>query len=836
MAAVSDSYVVAARNLNGAMQAAEASFNHASQELATIKDPTAAVSYRNKDLETAMNPASSGAAQGAAYSNMAAGLGGTGQAMANMAAMPKSLEEGISRSIQKTIGEDDVQKREEDLKQTVKAKLVSSGVSDEDADLAAGKYAGRVAGMSKDERANLNVEKDMASDPALAGLMDGANASAEALKKYSSDVGKYFNQLATNARTYAADQQSLRDAEANSIGERMANEDRMNAILGKGQGLQDKLNRINQKSAAQRNARVGQDLSSDPVQAGQQLLTSYKENKQNAAKGREQRMLGGDTGAAIQGEQQIARFGQAAKAAEEELRKLPGQLQGSISAVLSEMETVMAHRSSQIDAASGIMEKALGSTPSEMMKLGKTMNLASAAAQGFAPTIQQSEAAQLAYNKTIAGGGSQKQAQSAAQGAYAQQNQDTLGMVKELMPLMTAAGPEGKRQGNLMMADTYESMLAAQQGGNKDAINPMFKQAIAMLRQDPGDDPQIVALNEQAALLQEQKAKTEKMVQSLDQANMIDTYSKGNQNVVDAIKNIKIGFKENNEESEKTETQIPDGSKTKAAGPPGGPPGSAGATGTASAATGGGTAGSSAGGGAGSSFLPASNTGKSTFSANKPNTSSSSSTASAGPTRQQVTIAYAQTRQKANTSQGQYNNAASQGHAGMMQQRRIAYAKSSGNDKGLRDEDKKFMAAQNLERRAREQGSEGSGSSGGSGRMPSGNSSRGASGAPASSTAQNQSNGVNTSGLAQFTEKLNNLFTQLANVSIPSEINLTGAFDVNVKLNGAEVLAKIEPRVKEMILEHTGQEINQFAADNFGGEGKSKKVPLGKSADQPTTA
>ena len=120
--------------------------------------------------------------------------------------------------------------------------------------------------------------------------------------------------------------------------------------------------------------------------------------------------------------------------------------------------------------------------------------------------------------------------------------------------------------------------------------------------------------------------------------------------------------------------------------------------------------------------------------------------------------------------------------------------------------------------------------------MPSGNSSRGASGAPASSTAQNQSNGVNTSGLAQFTEKLNNLFTQLANVSIPSEINLTGAFDVNVKLNGAEVLAKIEPRVKEMILEHTGQEINQFAADNFGGEGKSKKVPLGKSADQPTTA
>jgi DNA-binding IscR family transcriptional regulator len=850
VAAVSASYVVAARNLNGAMQAAEASFNHASQELATIKDPTAAVSYRNKDLETAMNPASSGAAQGAAYSNMASGLGGTGQAMANMAAMPKSLEEGISKSIQRTMKAGDSETVEKDVKQTVKAKLVAAGVNDKDADIAAGSYAQKIGNMSEDERSTLNVEKDIASDPALAGLMDGANASAEALKKYSSEVGKYFNQLATNARTYAADQQSLRDAEANSIGERMANEDRMNAILGKGQGLQDKLNRINQKSAAQRNARVGQDLSSDPVQAGKQLEKSYKENKQKAAEGRKQRDLGGDTGAAIQGEQQIAKFGQAAKTAEEELRKLPGQLQGSIDAVLSEMETVMAHRSSQIDAASGIMEKALGSTPSEMMKLGKTMNLASAAAQGFAPTIQQSEAAQLAYNKTIAGGGSQKQAQSAAQGAYAQQNQDTLGMVKELMPLMTAAGPEGKKQANNMMANTYESMLAAQQGGNKDAIPPMFKQAIAMLRQDPGEDPQIVALQEQYKLLDEQKGQTEKMVESLDKSNMIDTYRQGNQNVVDAIDNIKIRFKENNEESKKTGTEIPDGSKTKAAGSPaGGPPGSAGAgsagagsagaagaAGTSSTATGSGTAGSSSGGGAGSGFIPPSNTGKSTFSANKPNTSSSSSTASAGPTRQQKTVAFAQRMQKANTSQGQYNNAASQGHAQQMQQKRLAYAQSTGNDKGLSDEDKKFRAAKNLERRANEQGSEGSGPSGGGDRMPSRNSSRGASGAPASSTAQNQSNGVNTSGLAQFTEKLNNLFTQLANVSIPSEINLTGAFDVNVKLNGAEVLAKIEPRVKEMILEHTGQEINQFAADNFGGEGKSKKVPLGKSADQPTTA
>ena len=764
VAAVSASYVVAARNLNGAMQAAENSFRHAEEEMATIKDPTASVSYRNTNLEVANNSASTGAAQSKAYSGMAAGLGGTGQAMANMAAMPKNLEEGISKSIQRTMKASDSDTIEKDVKQTVKASLVASGVKDKDADIAAGSYAQKIGGMSEDARSTLNVEKDMASDPALAGLMDGANASAEALKNYSQELAKKFDRLGSVARTYAADLQSLRDAEANSIGERMANEDKMNAILGKGQGLQDKLNRINQKGAAQRNARVGQNLSSDPVQAGKQLQKSYKENKQKAAEGREQRKLGGDTGAAIQGEQQIAKFGQAAKTAEEELRKLPGQLQGSISAVLSEMETVMSHRSQKIDAASGIMEKVIGGTPSEIRKLGKTMNLASAAAQGFAPTIQQSEAAQLAYNKTIAGGGSQKQAQSAAQGAYAQQNQDTLSMVKELMPLMSAAGPEGKKQANNMMADTYESMLAAQNGGNKNAIPKFAKDTIAMLRQDPGEDPQIKALQEQYKMLESQKAETEKMAKSLDKSNMIDTYKQGNKNVVDAINNIKTGFGENNAN---TKTPVPSSSSSGSAAGSGGTP----------AGPGGGLA------AGGSSSTPPSATGI---------PSSGSLTAGLNQGRAAFNTGNVVIPPSAKTSLGSFR------------------PYGSGNTKAK------------------------SSSLGGLGRggLPS---SQQTASAPVRKS-QNQGNGVNTDGLAKFTDKLNNLFTQLANVSIPSEINLTGAFDVSVKLNGAEVLAKIEPRVKEMILEHTGQEINQFAADNFGGEGKSKKVPLGKSPDQPTMA
>jgi len=719
MAKVSASYVIAARNLNGAIQAAEASFNHASQEMATIKDPTAAVSYRNRNLEVANNPASTGAAQSRAYSGMAAGLGGPGQAMANMAAMPKNLEETTQRTISANIGADQAT-FEKAVKDNVKAQLMASGASDADAEQAASSFAANLA--SREDRGNINVQQEIASDKGLSAMMDGANASAEALKNYSKSVGEAFDQLAANARTLAADQQALRDSEANAIGERMANEDRMNAILGKGQGLQDKLNRINQKSAAQRNARLGQNVSSNPVQAAQQLRGMIDTNQAAAAKGRQNRMLGGDTGTAIQGEQDIARFAQAAKTAEEELRKLPGQLQGSIDAVLSEMESVMAHRSAQIDAGAGLMEKALSGTPSDMLKMSKTMNLASAAAQGFAPTIQQSEAAQKAYMQTIRGGGSQRQAQSAAQQAYAQESGDSLNMLKEMMPLLTAAGPEGKAEANKMMANAYEAQFAAR---GIDINQTPFGKIIEMMRQDPGEDPQIAALTQQLEKLEEQKAMTQGVIDALDETRMAKAYEMGNQIVVTKLEEIRAGFAANN-------------AGTSGLGTP--------------------TPGAGGSGGALGSGTPA------------------------GPP--------------------------------------ISSSASSGTGSAMGS-----MAAS---------GGRGYGSLASSrGSLPSGRSTTG--GSP-STTAQNQGNGVNTNGLAQFTDKLNNLFTQLANVSIPSEINLTGAFDVSVKLNGAEVLAKIEPKVKEMILEHTGQEINQFAADNFGGEGKSKKVPLGKSADQPTMA
>ena len=114
------------------------------------------------------------------------------------------------------------------------------------------------------------------------------------------------------------------------------------------------------------------------------------------------------------------------------------------------------------------------------------------------------------------GGGSQRQAQSAAQQAYAQESGDSLSMLKEMMPLLTAAGPEGKAEGSKMMAQAYESQFAAR---GIDNNSTPFGKIIEMMKQGPAEDPQIAALGqEQCKILEEQKGKDDKEI--LDQLSM----------------------------------------------------------------------------------------------------------------------------------------------------------------------------------------------------------------------------------------------------------------------------------------------------------------------------
>ena len=764
------SFKKAAEDMMGAMDSASRNFEYSMASADMILDPTNIAAPKTRSLDVINNAASSGAEKQAAYQNIAGkAFGSAGSTLAAQAALPDTLKETLSTTRANATG--DTQQTATEMAAAARKAFEAAGIDSGQAAQAAEELEKKIQGMSDEELKNVDIGDLIKGDPKLTALLQGSEAVGKALKRYGEMSAQSLQQLAAVAQKTAQMEQAMRDRVATYAGERAANEDRMNAILGKGQTLQEKINRNNQTAAQQRSITTGVN-ESDPIAAAQALSDKVRTDTTVArvvSSTQDSGML--TDSSQVSGMQQsadaAARFGQSAATARQELEKIPGQLQGSIDAVLSELESVMQHRSAQINAASGLMEKALGSTPDGLVKLGRTMNLASAATQGFAPTIQQSEVAQKAYAKTIQGGGSQKQAQAAAQQAYAQQNQDTLGMIKELMPLMTAAGPEGKKEANMMMANAYESMLGAQMGGTQN-IPPMFQKAIEMLRQDPGEDPQIAALQEQYRVLEEQKAQAVDIINRLDQ-DMIQQYRMEAANAIrDKLDEVKDAFIQNQAQT------ATEGEKTVAsAGVSGGAVPTIPGTGAAGGAGAGGAGGAGAAAGAAGSGTG----GAASGSAGSRSTTGQVPGGTGAPTGQ---------RPGAPTRGGAPIPTASSGASGPTPARTPSRTQSTGP-------------------------------------------------AP-QAPAQNSGNGVNTNGLAQFTDKLNNLFDKLANVSIPSEINLTGAFDVNVKLNGAEVFKTMEPKIKEMILVATGEQINEFAGENFGGEGKTKKVPIGKSADQPQMA
>ena len=181
--------------------------------------------------------------------------------------------------------------------------LIASGIDPNQAGEIGKQLQEKLEQMSPDELANIDIGDLIKGDAELTALLQGAEDVGKALQRYGKMTADSLKLLSGVASKTAQMEQAMRDRSANYAGERMANEDRMNSILGKGQNLQSKLNRINQKGAAQRNARLGRNISSNPVEAAQQLRGAIDTNQEAAATGRENRMLGANTGAAIQGEQ-----------------------------------------------------------------------------------------------------------------------------------------------------------------------------------------------------------------------------------------------------------------------------------------------------------------------------------------------------------------------------------------------------------------------------------------------------------------------------------------------------------------------------------------------------
>jgi hypothetical protein len=101
--------------------------------------------------------------------------------------------------------------------------------------------------------------------------------------------------------------------------------------------------------------------------------------------------------------------------------------------------------------------------------------------------------------------------------------------------------------------------------------------------------------------------------------------------------------------------------------------------------------------------------------------------------------------------------------------------------------------------------------------------------APQGQASQNQGAGVlSNNGFEAFASKLDILLTKLAEVNIPTEIKLTSAqLGVNVTLNGGEVMANLEGKLKGAVFAQVGEQLRNYDSNVTGGEGAQGTKPIG---------
>jgi hypothetical protein len=100
---------------------------------------------------------------------------------------------------------------------------------------------------------------------------------------------------------------------------------------------------------------------------------------------------------------------------------------------------------------------------------------------------------------------------------------------------------------------------------------------------------------------------------------------------------------------------------------------------------------------------------------------------------------------------------------------------------------------------------------------------------PQTQAPQNQGAGVlSNNGFEAFASKLDTLLTKLAEVNIPTEIKLTSAqLGVNVTLNGGEVMANLEGKLKGAVFAQVGEQLRNYDSSVTGGEGAQGTSAIG---------
>jgi TP901 family phage tail tape measure protein len=395
--------------------------------------------------------------------------------------------------------------------------------------------------QNKDTK-EIDVDQLIATSTGLTSLIDSEKKAFELLAQASKQATQALDLYSSKLVTATEMLNEVDNINAESISMRASNDFRLREMLGQGQKVPvgERIAARTREAAARAGIKPDQLNTAALVARLDSLRQSRTTMEQNRATFQEGRSFSDP--ATMEG---INKFNAGLINLDNEIAKtknalknLPKDIQGAIDDVAAAMEDRLSKIEAKREAGAGLAERLTTSTPTELMGLSSTYNILNNALNGQARTIQQSTAAQMAYQKIIQDGGTAVEAMTAAQAAYADENKQVFGLFNELV----AVGGIDKQQANTMRADLLETMARSQ--GMNMQNNPLFNQIIANLRRKPEEDPEIARLKTLYEQLQETQQKAAEATRQLvidDATNLIKA---AGSEVKKAIETARISFNE----------------------------------------------------------------------------------------------------------------------------------------------------------------------------------------------------------------------------------------------------------------------------------------------------
>ena len=384
---------------------------------------------------------------------------------------------------------------------------------------------------------DIDLQK-LIEESGLSQSLDASKQVFDALKNSAQFLENAMNFAAKGANEYSKQTQLLRDNQARYQQIILQSGLSLKKALGQRVGVRETIDARTRTAATKAGVSADQFSAQNLVQRREGLqkeadrikksLNKLAQSSDNASTSASKAFLGltkklGDTESKL-------------KAVDNAIQNLPGTIEANINDVIGEIGRIVQEQQALQQAGGQFAEQLVGSTPQELANLSSSFNILERTLAGQSNTIQQSQAAQMAYYQALQNGSTQQEAYNAAQQAFAGQTQSALSLFNQLSQMSGLEGPEI----NSIRADLLEGFARSQGMGVENS--PIFKTIIDNLRADTGESPEVVELKKIHRVLQQDLAGATGAVEGgiLDKQNNI--LQATTTHFLNELKNVQLNF------------------------------------------------------------------------------------------------------------------------------------------------------------------------------------------------------------------------------------------------------------------------------------------------------